>query len=348
MSLRLNKRLASALRKRDEALVRELCKQGADINWEGEYGVIKGVFLVDAIEASDIEGVRLLLELGAQPDVEHDVFCTLERVIRLYPEQAKVFNDKHLAYFRQYKTGEISNDECYSLQKKLKSDYKKEHVNIKLKIAKMLVDAGATFICLGNNPVIRAMQKGINEYKLILYFLLYCKIDFNEVYKELEQFNKKYIIKTVELWRELAECLKDKKNMAPFVNDNNIDPLLSLSKQYVVKTLKELVSDRHEAIFNNNDAFNCQVIRKYGDSFKFEGNGYLINIKSDTDKILCLIEPEKIENKLNIFWIEEHDIIYILIMEVIKLAFEIDVIEDSNDTYANSYVCNRRPDLNIL
>lgn len=62
----LNKRLAVALGKRDKALAKILCEQGADPNCD--IGISEGQFLRSAVDGTDIELVELLLEIGAAPN----------------------------------------------------------------------------------------------------------------------------------------------------------------------------------------------------------------------------------------------------------------------------------------
>jgi hypothetical protein len=234
----LNNRLAVALRKRDKELALQLCQQGADPNCEDRQ------FLIEAVKNLDIEAIEFLLEIGAKPNETKAVFSIFEYLIDASVLSCREFTEKRLLISNQYRRGEISPSECDLQIKKLEKHYEKEEIHvIKLKIAKMLLDAGAD-INHFFHPLKSALRNNKTEFRIVIFFILNCKLDLSDCDEDYK--------KTVYLWTFTATFLKD---FDKTVKSNNIEPLFTLTRRKVLNALNKAVAifgDDYESLVNNN------------------------------------------------------------------------------------------------
>jgi hypothetical protein len=341
----LNHRLAVALRNSDRTLAIKLCEQGADPNCD--IGHSEGQFLRHAVEGTNTEIVAILLEIGADPNKVEDIFSIFSRLVTAHLCQCPCYLEQLLIIGNQFRHGEISQRQCSLRQNKLKKRYEENDFGIiKLKIAKMLVDSGCDinhFI----HPIADAARNGLSEFRLIVFFLLYCKIDWSLVFSDYDEASNAL----VRLWRDIAETISLSGDIRRSIERNDIDALLSLRREDILIVLKKLYGKHFNYIEDHDDAFNCIVIKKDMSDFKLVGNGYALDQKSidNSDEFLFLIEPEDIECKLDQFILNKEHVFY-LILGTVRLAFEIIDVRAAEDIspYTNRYVCKRRDDLHMV
>lgn len=343
----LNKRLAVALEKRDKDLAKSLCEQDADPNCDIGLGV--GQFLRKAVDNTDIELVGLLIEVGANPNKVEDVVSIFTRLVNAQLNQCRCYLDELLKIGNQYRHGEISLRQCTLRENKLKKRYEENDLGIiKLKIAKMLVDAGGDINNLLCHPIDAAIHNGIREFRVIIFFLLYCKINWDRVYTDYDGNNNKAIIR---LWIDIADTLSLSENIRESIINNDIDVLLSLKQEDILIALKKLYGKHFNYVEDHNDAVGCIVVKNtWGDEFELVGNGYALKQGkiNDLDEFLFLIEPEDIESKLDKFILGKEYFFY-LIIGATRLAFEIVGLEVAEDIspYSNKYIAKRRDDMHF-
>jgi hypothetical protein len=345
---KLNKRLGKALQDRNKYLAKNLCSQGADPNCDIGKGY--GQFLREAVEKTDIEGVEFLIGLGAAPNKVEDVLSIFTRLINAWLNQCHSYLTQLRAIYIQFKHGDITQQQCVSRQKKLKNYYEKNEFGIiKLKIAKILVDAGGDINYLVCHPLGLAIRNGLSDFRLILFFILYCDVDWDKAYEYCQEDLKK----TTKLWISIAEIISASGENDILIRQNDITPLINLTKRNVVNILKELAFAQYNYIVNHDDSYNCTIFRKNTFEFEILCNAYALDISSpedkDINKFKFIIQPEYFKYVLGGIWIEKMDIIYLWLDEV-RLAFEVLEIEEYKEipAYANQYICKRRDDLHTV
>lgn len=342
----LNKRLAATLEKRDKALARSLCEQGANPNCDIDRG--EGQFLISAIDGADIELVELLLEIGATPNKIEHVVSIFTQLVASRVEQCRSYLDHRQMLYRQFKNGEISQRQCVLRQNKSEKIYKENDLGIiKLKIAKMLVDAGGDINDSIYHPINAAIHSGIREFRLTIFFLLYCDINWDRVYPDYNGDNNKAITR---LWTDISDTLTLSATIRESIINNNIDALLLLKREDVFIILKKLYGKHFNYIEDHEDALNCIVVRKIWSDFELVGNGYALKQGeiNGIDEFLFLIEPEDIESKLDKFILGKEYFFYLIAGDM-RLAFEIIGIQVAEDIspYTNKYACKRRDDMHF-
>jgi hypothetical protein len=343
----LNKRLAAALQKRDKILAKSLCEQGADPNCD--IGLSEGQLLRYAVDRTDIELVELLLEIGANPNKVEDVVSIFTRLVSAGLNQCRCYLDELLIIGNQFRHGEISQRQCTLRQNRLKKRYEANDLGIlKLKIAKMLVDAGGDINYLICHPLDAAIQNGIQEFRIIAFFLLYCDVNWSLVYTDYDGATNKAIVR---LWKDIADAVSLSKNIKESIVNNDIDALISLKREDIFIILKKLYGKHFSYVENHDNSCNCIVVKNVrGDEFELVGNGYALNQGkiNDLDEILFLIEPEDIERKLDNFILGKEHLFYLMVASI-GIAFEIAGVEVAEDIspYTNCYVCKRRGDLDF-
>ncbi|MCK9394255.1 MAG: hypothetical protein M0Q44_01525 [Methylobacter sp.] len=344
----LNRRLAVALDNRDKELAKSLCEQGADPNCDIDLG--EGQFLISAIGGTDIELVELLLEIGAKPNKAEDVISIFTRLVFARLNQCRCYLDELLIIGNQSRNGEISHRQCALRQNKLKKRYEENDLGIiKLKIAKMLVDAGGDINYPLGHPLDAAIHSGIREFRLTIFFLLYCDINWDRVYTDYDGDNNKAIIR---LWTDIADALSLSASVRESIINNDIVALLLLKREDVFIILKKLYGKHFNYIEDHDDAYNCIVVRNvWGDEWELVGNGYALkqeSINNSDDEFLFLIEPEEIEWKLDKFILGKEHLFYLRLGDN-RIAFEIIAVEVAEDVsiYTNRYICKRRDDMHF-
>jgi hypothetical protein len=345
---KLNKRLGKALQDRNKELAKNLCSQGAHPNCN--IGIGEGQFLREAVEKTDIEGVEFLIELGAYPNKVEDVLSIFTRLINAWLNQCHSYLTQLREIYIQFKHGDITQQQCVSRQKKLKNHYEKNEFGIiKLKIAKILVDAGGDINYLMCHPLCSAIRNGLSDFRLILFFILYCNVDWDKVYEYCQEDLKN----TVKLWTSIAEIINASGGNDILIRQNDITPLINLTKRNVVNTLKELAFEQYSYVENHEDSYNCTIFRNNTFEFKILCNAYALDISSPEDKEVNKfkfhIQPEDFKYLLGGIWIEKMDIIYLWLGEV-RLAYEVLDIEENKEisAYTNQYICKCRNDLHTV
>lgn len=343
----LNKRLAVALNNRDKELARTLCRQGTDPNCDIDRG--EGEFLISAIDGTDIELVELLLEIGANPNKIERVVSIFTQLVGSRVEQCRCYLDELLIIGNQYRHGEISHRQCALRQNKLKKRYEDNDLSVlKLKIAKMLVDAGGDINYPLGHPIDAAIHSGIREFRLTIFFLLYCNINWDRVYTDYDGVTNKAIIR---LWTDIADTLSLSTSIRKSIVNNDIEALLSLKREDIFIILKKLYGNHFSYIEDHNNAFGCIVVRRvWGDEFELVGNGFALNQEkiNDLGEISFLIEPEDIESKVDNFILGKEYFFYLIIGDV-RMAFEIIGVKVAEDisSYVNKYICKHRDDMDF-
>ncbi|WP_445367404.1 hypothetical protein ACH5Y9_20570 [Methylomonas sp. BW4-1] len=309
----------------------------------------EGQFLRYAVDSTDIELVKLLLEIGANPNKVEDVVSIFTRLVSAGLNQCRCYLDELLIVGNQFRHGEISQRQCTLRQNKLKERYEENDFGIlKLRIAKMLVDAGGDINYLMCHPLDAAIQDGMQEFRLIAFFLLYCDINWGLVYTDYDGTTNKAIVR---LWKDIVDTLSLSTNIKESIVSYGIDELISLKQEDIFIILKKLYGKHFSYIEDHDDAFNCIVVKNvYGDEFELVGNGYALNQRkiNDIDEFLFLIEPEDIKRKLDNFILGKEHFFYLIIGST-RIAFEIAAVEVAEDfsPYANRYVCKRRDDMHF-
>lgn len=329
-------------------MAKSLCEQGADPNCS--IGITEGQFLLGAVERTDIEFVEILIEIGADPNKAEDVVSIFTRLIDAWLNQCYGYLIQLREIYIQFKRGEITQQQCVSRQKKLKNNYEKNEFGIiKLKIAKILVDAGGDINYLVCHPLGSAISNGLPDFRLILFFILYCDVDWDKVYEYCQEDLKK----TIRLWITIAEIIRTSVENSNLIRQNNINPLINLTKKNVINILKELAFEQYYYVENHESAFNCTILRNNTSEFEILCNAYALDISSKKDKeinkLKFLIQPEDFKHLLGGIWIEKMDIIYLWLGDI-RLAYEVLDIEENKEisAYTNQYICKRRDDLHTV
>jgi hypothetical protein len=346
----IDARLAVAIKNNNESLAQELRKKekkGANPDCND------GELLFKAVEKSDIEKIKILIGIGADLNIEnvHNIF-RIVLAARLY--QCEPYLEKsRLIGIKYHRDNKISKNECALQQKQLKKQYEDYYFPIlKLQITKMLLDAGATLLNINtfDNPIFDSIEIGIDNFKITLFFIIYCKNKINWI--ETLKDTPRDLFRILKIWVEIAEVIKKKKENAKYIENNDISILEKLDKNDFLKILSKDAKKHHKLVENNESTYNCEVIRRFGDYHQHSiGYGYFLNEENSIDENLSvLIEPEEIENKLGGFWIEEKDIIYIFFGEIFKLAFEVIKIDkhEKEKPYIARYFLIKRNDLNLI
>lgn len=193
-------RLAIALLKNDLELAENLLKKGADPN--ADVGLGRCQFLHHAITTTNLEAASLLISYQADPEGDHPL-SIFTRLIDASLDQCTAYLDELGALFNQSRRGEITNRQFAVRRGKLKRRYQqREFARIKIDIAKVLIDAGASvnhFI----HPVESAMndtEKGLVGFAWFLMF--YSEIDWLLVSDECRNSD------VMKRWIELVEKIR--------------------------------------------------------------------------------------------------------------------------------------------
>jgi hypothetical protein len=340
--MNVNKRLAVALKNRNEDLARKLCKQGADPNCD--IGISKGQFLSDAVRTTDIDLVKLLLDLGAKPRKIDDVFSIFYRLTQSLLIQCQPYLKQRSEFYYQFKKGELTSKQLGLLHKKLEKEYKKDEFGIvKLKIANELVKYGAV-VNERDDTIKYAIQHGINEYRLILFFLLQYKFniesDFDNHVYPIDLHN------SVKVWASIANHFSKSEKISKGIKNHDINPILEIPRRDIVKRFKEKIGALHTLIKERDNYLSGTLKRKeYMGELKKVDNIIALVFEEKKDGSICLlIEPKIFNGRTGKFWIEKKDRIYLNVnTENISMILEFEIIDiESNHCiipYTNKYVC---------